>query len=121
MRSYYLSFLRAGVLPQGSLAQTSETAPAKIKRAQSAAPRDIAKAKVVDMDDKGNITVLREGSNSFTCFQGHSSGSTTRCPINRGQRTRNPGLLTCWPDWSGGGSDPTATSGSPIKGPLRSF
>jgi len=30
---------------------------------------DIAKAaKVVHMDDKGNIPVLREASNGFTCF-----------------------------------------------------
>jgi hypothetical protein len=68
MRSYYLSFLLAGVLLQGSLAQTCETAPAKIKRALPAAPPDIAKAaKVVHMDDKGNIPVRREASNGFTC------------------------------------------------------
>jgi hypothetical protein len=68
MRSYYLSFLLAGVLLQGSLAQTCETAPAKIKGALPAAPTDIAKAaKVVHMDDKGNIPVRREASNGFTC------------------------------------------------------
>ena len=72
MRSYYLSFLLAGVLLQGSLAQTCETAPAKIKGALPAAPTDIAKAaKVVPMDDKGNITVLREASKGFSCFLRH--------------------------------------------------
>jgi hypothetical protein len=38
MRSHYLSFLLAGVLLQGSLAQTRETTPAKIKGALPAAP-----------------------------------------------------------------------------------
>jgi hypothetical protein len=37
-------FLFVGVLLQGSLAQTSETAQAKIERALSAASPDIAKA-----------------------------------------------------------------------------
>ena len=41
-------------------------------RALSAAPPNIAKAaKVVDLDDKGNEMVLREGTNRFTCYPGH--------------------------------------------------
>src|SRR5215472_14494182 len=49
-----------------------ETKAAKIARALSAAPPEVAKeAKVVEQGEKGNQTVLREGSNAFTCFVGH--------------------------------------------------
>lgn len=118
IRPYCLSFLFPGALLLGSLAQTGETAQAKTKRALSAAPPDIAKAsEVADRDDKGNITVLRDGNHGFPCFPRHRhsrrrchvrrrlrrcSGSTTRCPINRSQRTPNPGLLTGWPEAQAG-------------------
>jgi len=50
----------------------SETKEAKIARALSAGPANIAKAaKVVDRDENGKETVLREGQNGFTCFPGH--------------------------------------------------
>lgn len=50
----------------------AETKKAKIARALSAAPANIAKeAKVVDRDENGKETVLREGNNGFTCFPGH--------------------------------------------------
>lgn len=50
----------------------AETKEAKIARALSAAPANIAKAaKVVDRDENGKQIVLREGPNGFTCFPGH--------------------------------------------------
>ena len=50
----------------------AESRAIKIGRAVSAAPRSIATAaKVVKRDDKGNKTVLRAGTNGFTCFPGH--------------------------------------------------
>ncbi len=49
-----------------------ETAQARIARALSAAPSDIARsAKVVDIDSQGKMVVLREGSNGFTCMPGN--------------------------------------------------
>jgi hypothetical protein len=53
-------------------ATAAESKEVKIKRALSAAPASIsAGAKVVDMDEKGNMTVLRKGGNGFTCVPGH--------------------------------------------------
>ena len=50
----------------------AESKELKVTRAISAAPSNIAKAaKVVDMDDMGNETVLREGTNGYTCYPGH--------------------------------------------------
>ncbi|MBZ5598464.1 MAG: hypothetical protein LAO03_22200 [Acidobacteriia bacterium] len=49
-----------------------DTKEAKIARALSAAPANIAEAaKIVDRDENGRETVLREGHNGFTCFPGH--------------------------------------------------
>ena len=49
-----------------------ETNEAKIARALSAAPPDVAKAaKVVEQSENENQITLREGSNGFTCFAGH--------------------------------------------------
>jgi hypothetical protein len=71
MRRTWLGILVAFVVVHGSLAAAGETAEVKIKRALSAAPPEIAKnAKVMDMDAKGNMTTLREGTNGFTCFPG---------------------------------------------------
>ncbi|MGB7845580.1 MAG: hypothetical protein WBL63_08195 [Candidatus Acidiferrum sp.] len=113
---------------------TAESKEAKVARAISAAPANIAKAaKVVDLDDKRNEIVLREGTNGFTCFPGHPGkvGETAYCaneaalqwerdfaahkpkPMNT-----EPGIeymLLGGTDWSG--SDPNATSGTPIKEP----
>src|ERR1700730_1582102 len=50
----------------------AESKEAKIARALSAAPANIAKgARVVDKDEAGKETGLREGTNGFTCFPGH--------------------------------------------------
>ena len=50
----------------------AETKEAKIARALSAGPPNIAKAaKVVDRDENGKEIELREGHNGFTCFPGH--------------------------------------------------
>src|SRR5438045_5387079 len=60
------------VVLTASLTYGAETKQAKIKRALSAAPSQIAKsAKVVDMDAQGKMEVLRDGTNGFTCFPGH--------------------------------------------------
>ena len=59
------------VAQQDPAKQKAETKEAKIARALSAGPPNIAKAaKVVDREN-GKETVLREGSNGFTCFPGH--------------------------------------------------
>jgi len=64
--------LLAIIVLEGTLTHAGETNGDKIKRALSAAPPAVAKAaKVVDIDDQGKMTVLREGTNGFTCFPGH--------------------------------------------------
>jgi hypothetical protein len=53
-------------------ADNMESPQAKIARALSAAPPQIAQsAKVVDKDAKGMMVVLREGTNGFTCMPGN--------------------------------------------------
>jgi hypothetical protein len=50
----------------------AESREVKIRRALSAAPDEIAKsARVVDADSHGNLVVLREGYNGFTCMPGN--------------------------------------------------
>ncbi|BDE06260.1 hypothetical protein WPS_15360 [Vulcanimicrobium alpinum] len=50
----------------------TEPVAAKIARAVSAGPASIAaKATVLDMDASGKATVLRKGSNGWTCIAGH--------------------------------------------------
>ena len=57
---------------RSSMTDAGETAQAKIARAMSAGPTDVAKsAKIVDTDAHGNTVVLREGSNGFTCMPGN--------------------------------------------------
>ena len=113
-----------------------ESKEAKIARALSAAPAEVAKsAKVVDLDEKGNEMVLREGTNGFTCFpySGRPGvvGDVAYCanvaalqwekdlaehqpkPTNT-----EPGIeymLAGAIDWSP--TDPYATSGTPFKEP----
>jgi hypothetical protein len=49
-----------------------ETTEAKIERAMSAGPPEIARSgKIIDKDAQGHILVLREGSNGFTCMPGN--------------------------------------------------
>jgi hypothetical protein len=111
-----------------------ESTATKVARAISAAPAKIAKAaKVVDFDDKGNEISLREGTNGFTCYPGHLglvSGQPYCADEAAVQWERDfaahkpkptntePGIeymLLGGTDWSG--SDPNATSGTPIKEP----
>src|SRR5258706_3511601 len=50
----------------------AEKTQTKIARAISAGPADIAtSAKIIDKDAHGNIVVLREVSNGFTCMPGN--------------------------------------------------
>ena len=83
------------------------------------------------MDDKGNITVLPDGNHGFPCFRGHPGivGDVATCADayvdTVAQRGAVPQTEADEPparghlhmlggtDWSG--SDPTATSGTPIK------
>ena len=61
-----------GVLLVAS-ADDTEPVQAKTARAMSAGPPDIAKAaRIVDTDAHGQMVVLREGSNGFTCMPGNS-------------------------------------------------
>jgi hypothetical protein len=63
--------VRARTLDQNSTTEASDTSQAKIARAMSAGPDDIARsARIIDTDAEGNIVVLREGSNGFTCMPG---------------------------------------------------
>ena len=72
MKRSWIGYLLAAVLLHVSLAHADESAQDKIKRALSVAPPSVAKAaKVMDMDAQGKMTVLREGTNGFTCFPGH--------------------------------------------------
>ena len=128
------SLLTLACLLCASVAHSAETAQEKIKRALSAAPPAIAKdAKVMDMDEKGKMTVLRDGSNGFTCFPGHPGvvGDVAMCADGPSMQwigdfmahkpkpsNTTPGviyMLAGGTDWSA--SDPFATSGKPIQEP----
>jgi len=62
----------AQMTDHGSTTDPGETTQAKIARAMSAGPTDIAKsANIVDTDARGNTVVLREGNNGFTCMPGN--------------------------------------------------
>jgi hypothetical protein len=125
-----------------ALAQTKTVEPkaeskaTKVARALSAAPAHIAKAaKVVDSDEKGNEVVLREGRNGYTCYPGHSGevGGQPYCANEAAVQweqdlaahkpkptNTEPGIeymLQGGTDWSG--SDPSASSGTPIKEPAH--
>ena len=57
---------------QNSPTDASDTTQAKIGREMSAGPTDFARsARIVDTDAQGNMVVLREGSNGFTCMPGN--------------------------------------------------
>lgn len=115
-------------------ARESETKQAKIRRALSAAPLNIAKdAKVVDMDENGKPMVLRDGRNGFTCIAGHVGvvGDDPVCADPAGMQwildwtahkpkptNTQPGIiymLAGSTDWSA--TDPWANSGTPQKWP----
>ena len=114
--------------------QREKSKATKVARAISAAPAPIAKAaKVVDFDNKGNEISLREGTNGFTCYPGHPGlvGGQPYCANEAAVQwerdlaahkpkptNTEPGIeymLLGGTDWSG--SDPNATSGTPIKEP----
>lgn len=55
-----------------SATDARETIEAKIARALSAGPPEVAQsARIVDTDAQSRMTVLREGSNGFTCMPGN--------------------------------------------------
>jgi hypothetical protein len=61
-----------GVLLALSSADDTEPVQARIARAMSAGPAEIAKsARIVDTDSSGKTVVLREGNNGSTCIPGH--------------------------------------------------
>jgi hypothetical protein len=61
-----------GTVDRGSGTTAGEATQAKIARALSAGPYDVTKgARIVDTDAQGKTTVLREGSNGFTCMPGN--------------------------------------------------
>jgi hypothetical protein len=63
-------FLYANAIPRSEA--SDDTAQAKIARAMSAGPSNIAgSARIVDSDASGNTVVFREGSNGFTCMPGN--------------------------------------------------
>jgi hypothetical protein len=127
-------FLFVAVIAESAPQTKVESKATKIARALSAAPANIANsANVVDLDEKGKETVLREGTNGFTCFPGHLGviGDNPVCknaPAMQWEQdfaqhkpkptNTEPGIeymLAGGTDWSA--SDPTATSGNPIKEP----
>jgi len=56
----------------GASAKADETTQEKIARAMSAGPDDVSRfARIVDTDPRGNVVVLREGNNGFTCMPGN--------------------------------------------------
>ena len=65
--------VRAEAKPGHPAEATEElTAQAKIERAMSAGPPEIARsAKIIDKDAQGHTVVLRAGSNGFTCLPGN--------------------------------------------------
>jgi len=64
--------LRANPPLQTSSRDAGDTVQAKIARAMSAGPAEVASsAKIVDTDARGNAVVLREGTNGFTCMPGN--------------------------------------------------
>ena len=64
--------VHAQTAEHSSTTNSGETAQAKIARAMSAGPTDVAKsARIIDTDTNGKMTVLREGNNSFTCMPGN--------------------------------------------------
>jgi hypothetical protein len=113
--------------PQKAAKPKAETKAAKITRALFAAPGSIARtAKVIDRDENGNETVLREGTGGFTCFPGHPA------VIDDIAYCANADALQWEADWHGHKPKPTNTqpgieymlAGGHVQkrdGPLRHF
>jgi hypothetical protein len=69
-----------------STTDAGETTQNKIARAMSAGPADIAKsARIVDAGAHGEMVVLREGNNGFTCIPGNPRvvGDPPKCASTR--------------------------------------
>ena len=111
-----------------------ETKDQKIARALSAGPVSVtAHATVADTDPKGKMTVLRKGTNGWTCMPGHPGviGDDPICAdamtmqwsddwaAHKAKPTNaKPGIAYMYAggtDWSA--SDPFATKGKSIKEP----
>ena len=61
-----------GAVIAASSADESDSVQAKITRAMSAGPAEIAKsARIVDTANNGKTIILREGDNGFTCMPGN--------------------------------------------------
>jgi hypothetical protein len=57
---------------RNSSMNAADTTEAKIALAMSAGPAAVAaSARIIDVDAQGNTTVLREGTNGFTCMPGN--------------------------------------------------
>ena len=57
---------------KNSAVDSGETTQAKIARAISAGPANVASgARIVDTDAQGQMVILREGNNGFTCMPGN--------------------------------------------------
>ena len=114
-------------------AQTREETEAKIRRAMTGGPYEIAKnAKIVEFGANGGMTTLREGNNDWTCFPGDPGVAgddmcldepamqwLTDLIAHKPKPTnRKPGILYML---TGGTSpsatDPWATGGTPFKEP----
>jgi hypothetical protein len=113
-------------------AQQPDTKPQKIRRAMSAGPASITRdAKIVEMDEKGNTVVLRDGNNGWTCFAGQpgivadnpSCDDLAAMKWNADWAAHKPTntipgisyMFAGGTDWSA--TEPYATSGTPIKEP----
>jgi hypothetical protein len=58
----------------------ARTVEEKINAAMSAGQAEIAAAtRIVDIDAAGNLVVLRDGTNDFTCMPGHGDTHAAMC------------------------------------------
>jgi hypothetical protein len=75
LSSLVLAIISIGAFAQSSNAPDSdlgETIASKIARALSAGPPNVTKdATVAEMDEQGNMKLLRKGTNDFTCLPGN--------------------------------------------------
>jgi len=129
-----ISFVLFAVIAASARQSPEEPKETKIVRALSAAPAKIAKsAKVVDVDEKGMETLLRKGTNGFTCYPGHldvigdnpvcKNGPAVQWEQDFSQHKSRPTntepgieyMLAGGTDWSA--TDPEATSGNSITEP----
>lgn len=131
---YLWIFCSLTLLCSSIASAAGESKAAKIARAMSAAPASIARsATIVDMSASGKTTVLRKGTNGFTCTAGHKGvvGDDPMCGDAAGMQwgmdwgnhkkaptNKVPGIiymLAGGTDWSA--SNPWATKGTPIVEP----